>query len=715
MSEATAALAYANRGWYVGPVRRGTKHPGSVLGDDWNVKTSRDPQIIANWFAGTDHGVFLHCGRSGAWVADVDTPENLHPAIQTAINECNPPYQSTRSNVPGRGHYVFLQPEGRRLGNGLGKLAKGWGEGRGLNGVIIVAPSEHQEKDGRYEWLEMGPVPVMPGYLATQLPDVLEAAEAATDAQVAAFLSDHHGDERPELLTVHLAAWQKKLAAGESRHNSVLGHISGAMKEAKAGFIDANAAAVAFQSIFEPAVMQQPIGPKQGKARSQAEAENEWRGILAWAVAQGSAADPAETRARIERMSADPFSGLYNGQQPSTNGSTAPSQPPPQPPPDPSQGQPQQAAGRTLQVTRASHIAMRATRWLWEDEYGKWIPEGALVGMGGREGVGKSTVCADIAALVTQGELRGDLYGKGPKGVIIVSTEDDWHATIKPRLVGADADLDYVFQVRAVEPDGLEGTLSLPEDLKQLEDIIRQHDVALIILDPLLTMVNAKLDTHKDAEVRRALEPIVSLAHATKTSLVGLVHVNKSNEGDLLNRIMASRALTGVPRGFLFCARYAPAKADEDNQPSAAEALSGRPDEFILGQIKNNLAAKVNVSRRYHMETEVVGFDADANKDIEASYIVYDEVIIANIEDVVLEQERAKKAVKTQRAKAEVWLVGFLAGKGEVPSRFVVKAGKEAGYSRDAIHRARRELEDRIEVISLPVIPRQTAWKLLPQ
>ena len=218
------------------------------------------------------------------------------------------------------------------------------------------------------------------------------------------------------------------------------------------------------------------------------------------------------------------------------------------------------------------------------------------------------------------GELPGDFYGT-PKGVIIVSTEDDWSATIKPRLVAAGADLDRVFQVKAVEPGGFEGTLSLPEDMKRLEELIRDHDVALIILDPLLTMVNAKLDTHKDAEVRIALEPVVAMAHAAKASLVGLVHVNKSNEGDLLNQIMASRALTSVPRGFLFCAYYKPIEMLDPNDgedPYFAELHPGR-QEFLFGQIKNNLAAKVMVSHRYHMETVTVGYDAEAQKDIKAS------------------------------------------------------------------------------------------------
>jgi hypothetical protein len=85
------------------------------------------------------------------------------------------------------------------------------------------------------------------------------------------------------------------------------------------------------------------------------------------------------------------------------------------------------------------------------------------------------------------------------------------------------------------------------------------------------------------------------------------------------------------------------------------------------------------------------------------------------VEDIVLEQEKKRRSVRTQGAKAETWLVGFLAGKGEVPSKFLVKAAKEAGFSRDAIHRARRNLEDRIEVITLAVMPKQTAWRLIPQ
>jgi hypothetical protein len=241
-----------------------------------------------------------------------------------------------------------------------------------------------------------------------------------------------------------------------------------------------------------------------------------------------------------------------------------------------------------------------------------------------------------------------------------------------------------------------------------LAEIIYSCNVALVVLDPLLTVINKKLDTHKDAEVRLALEPLTRMAHQLEVSLVGLVHVNKTNEGDLLNRIMASRAITGVPRAFLFCAQHAP-QQDSDGEYQAP----ARPHtEFLLGQIKNNLAAKVKDSLVYHMDTVVVGRDEARQKDIRASQLIMDQFIERNVEELVLEQERAKRATKSQAGKAESWLEGYLAGKGEVASHQVLSDGDKAGFSADAIKRARRKLEGRVEVINLATFPKTSTWRL---
>jgi hypothetical protein len=147
----TAALRYAAAGWYVLPVLLGTKHPGSVVGNDWHDQSSRDPQQIVAWFAATSHEIVLHCGRSGAVVFDVDAPTKLPDVLRKHLADASPPFQSTRPDTPGRGHYVFLQPPGRTLGNGTGRLGGAWGEVRGLNGVIKVFPSKHAD-GGEYRW-----------------------------------------------------------------------------------------------------------------------------------------------------------------------------------------------------------------------------------------------------------------------------------------------------------------------------------------------------------------------------------------------------------------------------------------------------------------------------------------------------------------------------------------------------------------------------------
>jgi Bifunctional DNA primase/polymerase, N-terminal len=306
VSTLTAGMAYAKAGGYLVPIRHGTKHPGSVLGADWQHKSSREPELIAAWLAGTDHGIALHAGRSGAVVFDVDHPERLPDTLQRAISECRPPFQSTRTNVAGKGHYVFAMPEGRILGNGVGRLGGAFGEVRGANGVIVVAPTPHPDAaiGGHYVWGSFGPVPVLPDYVADLLDDASPSEDAATDAEVEAFLESHSSSTRPKLLTGWCTTFTDKATAGESRHQRMVSVAAGAMKEAAAGYFPARDAAKRLHDAFVAAVALPPLpGGHQRAARTGGIAEAEWSGILAWAIAQASAADPGQTRARVnEKM-----------------------------------------------------------------------------------------------------------------------------------------------------------------------------------------------------------------------------------------------------------------------------------------------------------------------------------------------------------------------------------------------------------------------------
>jgi citrate lyase beta subunit len=294
----TAALAYADNGFYVLPAKRDTKDPGSIVGKRWQDQSSRNPKVIAAWFAGTDHDIALHCGRSGVVVIDVDHPDKLPDNLCDHLDSA--PYQSTR-DTPGRGHYVFGMPPGRTIGNGKRKLRGGWGDVRGLNGVIIACPSHHSD-GGEYRWHRTGAAPVLPGEIADLLTDVSPASDAATDKQVEAFLADHRDGDIPDSLLGPVHQLEKAIGEGESRHDTTASVTVWAMDEAAAGCYSAEDAAAAVKDLFINAVGTQRR-PDDRVLKDEV-AQDEWKGILAWAVGQASAKTPEQldaVHAKVEK------------------------------------------------------------------------------------------------------------------------------------------------------------------------------------------------------------------------------------------------------------------------------------------------------------------------------------------------------------------------------------------------------------------------------
>ena len=302
----TVALALAACGIYVGPSLRGEKYIGSVLGKDWQYKTSRDPKVITGWFAGTDYDLCIHCGRSGLVVLDVDRPGEVPADWQPHLDKA--PYQPTRPDTPRRGHYIFAMPPGRMIGNPVFP----WGEVRGLNGLIVVFPSHHVD-GGRYgPWLRTGVVPVLHDVIAKTMPDATDAEDAATDAQVDAFLAAHTAATRPEVLDGLTKALKNKFAAKLSRHGSTVPVLVGALKESRAGYYPAMAAYDAIRPMFLNEVSKPPTSKHQNPARTGKTAANEFYGILAWAVGQANAADLDEVRARVEDKMPDNNAWIHN-------------------------------------------------------------------------------------------------------------------------------------------------------------------------------------------------------------------------------------------------------------------------------------------------------------------------------------------------------------------------------------------------------------------
>lgn len=295
----TAALAYAKCGWYVLPVHPETKRPDLPKG--WPTMTSRDTEQIVAWFAGSSAQLGLHVGRSGAVVLDVDNPDLLPPELDAACGG-TVPFQSTREASPRRGHYVFAMPPGRRLGNSRGRFGTtAWGEVRGTNGIIVVAPSRHSKSGGRYAWQVIGDVPVLPAEIDSGLPDQTDAQSVASDSDVRAFIDSCVGTNRPSLLRAVGNAFTRAMTTG-SRHEALVDALAWGMREAAAGEYPAQSVIDMLLPDFERALRSEP-----GR-----HAASEFQGVLAWAVSQAMSIDPgvraAEVAARIaptSRVNAD--------------------------------------------------------------------------------------------------------------------------------------------------------------------------------------------------------------------------------------------------------------------------------------------------------------------------------------------------------------------------------------------------------------------------
>lgn len=338
---------------------------------------------------------------------------------------------------------------------------------------------------------------------------------------------------------------------------------------------------------------------------------------------------------------------------------------------------------RTLQLTPASAIKPRPVVWLWDGR----LALGTLALLAGREGIGKSTSAYWIAARVTRGELPGESYGK-PRSVLIAATEDSWEHTIVPRLIAADADLDRVFRVEVRTADDIHVGLSLPHDLHSLEDAARQTDSGLLLLDPLMSRLGEQ-DTHKDSEVRIALEPLVALADRTGMAVLGIMHHNKSGSTDPLQLVMGSKAFTAVARSV----HTVVLDPDDDTE-----------QRKLFGTPKNNLGRTDLPTLTFTIASTPVDTDEGPAW---TGRLVWGADLDESIGSVM--GRTIDGTDKTATGEAAEWLLDYLTMKSPVASAMVKAEGAKVGHSQDALKRARQRIK--AEVTSAG-FPRVTYWNL---
>jgi hypothetical protein len=513
----TAALAWAEAGWYVLPVSD-PKNPGSVVGKGWQHKSSLDPKVIAAWFAGTGYSIALHCGRSGVVVIDVDHPEKLPEILRRHLDSV--PYQSSRPEQPGRGHYIFAMPEGRTIGNRAGKLGKDWGEVRGLNGVIIAYPSEHRD-GGEYRLQRTGSMPALPDDIAELIPDVSASNDAATDAVMTAFLAAHQESALTELMRGPVTQFDMKVANGESRHEAAVSVAVWAMDEAAAGCYSAGPAAAAIRKVFIRSLAQRRR--PDDRVVNHHLASDEWRGILAWAIGQAGAKSARELKAIRDRAARHLNEDNMLRAAPDPTGSDF-----------------------VVTLTPASEIDSDVPHWAWEyGDLGR-IQLGVLTLFAGRPGAGKSTAARWFAAQFSKGNLGGCWKGR-PQKVAYIASEEALDYVVKPGLQVADADMsNIVFPQVTFQGDAV--ALMSDRDEAKLTELLKAQGVRVIFVDPVMATIRRKVDIYRNNELRHALQPWVRIAQRVNGIVVGVVHLTKGNNGDVVASINGSSGFGEVAR-----------------------------------------------------------------------------------------------------------------------------------------------------------------------
>jgi len=236
-------------------------------------------------------------------------------------------------------------------------------------------------------------------------------------------------------------------------------------------------------------------------------------------------------------------------------------------------------ASGALRYRSLADVTPRNIVWLWPNR----IAAGKLTLIAGAPDDGKSQICVNIVATISNGGSWPLSEGKTEKAASIwLTAEDSSEDTITPRMMAAGANRDLVFELKATaHVEDSSRTLNIVDDLKDIAAMIEQikadHGVPVktIIIDPISAYMGGrgKGDTWKNSDVRNIMTPLLEFIERTGISVIGITHFNKSNNANVLNRVIDSIALPALSRATWLTA----VETNDDGQKTGRRLfLTGR-------------------------------------------------------------------------------------------------------------------------------------------
>ena len=305
-----------------------------------------------------------------------------------------------------------------------------------------------------------------------------------------------------------------------------------------------------------------------------------------------------------------------------------------------------------------------AIHWLWKD----WLALGKFHILAGAPGQGKTTLAMALIATLTSGGRWPDGSRVAQGSALIWSGEDDPADTLLPRLLAAGADRSRCYFVSGTRIAGEVESFDPARDMAGLEaEALRIGNVRLIVVDPVVSAVTG--DSHKNTEVRRALQPLVDLASRLDAALLGITHLSKGGMGsDPASRVIGSVAFTAVARIVMVAAKVKSETGDE------------RDDRRILARGKSNIGPD-DGGYEYHIE------QSEPLPGIHASFIAWGKAVEGTARELLTDpNEDADSGDKSASDSAEDFLRELLIC--PTPTKTVQAEAKEAGHSWATVRRA---------------------------
>jgi putative DNA primase/helicase len=353
----------------------------------------------------------------------------------------------------------------------------------------------------------------------------------------------------------------------------------------------------------------------------------------------------------------------------------------------------QRASGAmpSVRLLRGDAVALEPVRWLWRC----FLPAGMLTILGGAPGCGKTTIALSLAATVTRSGQWPDGTRCTRPGDVIVWSGEDPPAVTAARLTAAGADMTRVHFI-----DGVSGGEEFDpgRDMSLLESTVQRLSAPrLLILDPIVSAVAG--DSHKGAEVRRSLQPVVDLAHRLGCAVLGITHFSKGTAGrDPIERVTGSIAFAALARLVLVAAKVKPEPGDEGES------------RRVLLRAKSNIGPD-DGGFAYALERVEVA------PQVEGQRVRWLDALQGTARELLAEAEsepESDEAVSTSDDAAG-FLRDVLKGTDSTPSKDAIRKMKAEGYTDKVIRRAREKLgvivkregfgADMRSLWSLPIVP----------